>query len=261
MEQLDPRDRWEYYRVKANALAGKPWHKPGRNADLASAVIRFQPRKTSGVHTLGDILAQHGKLSSDHAVRIALGICEELSRFHHAGLIHGDLQPPNIIVEPDGQITVAEETPALGSVAYISPEQVRGRITDARSDVYALGVMLYEMLTGHLPFQAPDVLSAMNSRLANHPVPPRVADARISSSLQEVVYRAMEREPRRRYASVGELAWDLTHLEHVQPVDRAELHRWGDLYSPWLPTVRDVLVALTPVAAVAAAFWCYARWG
>jgi serine/threonine-protein kinase len=89
-----------------------------------------------------------------------------------------------------------------------------------------MGVILYEMLSGKLPFSGPSPLAAMNDRLLNHPMPPSVADPSISPQLQEVIYRALERDPKNRYARAGEFARDLEHLDQVGVEDRIELRDW-----------------------------------
>ena len=131
--------------------------------------------------------------------------------------MHRDLKPENIMVDDNDHIklidfgiasdsasrrlTYANFTATLGTPNYIAPEQVKGKRGDARTDIYSMGVILYEMLTGKLPFSGPSPLAAMNDRLLNHPVPPRVADPSISPQLQEILYRALERDPRNRYAT------------------------------------------------------------
>ncbi len=89
-----------------------------------------------------------------------------------------------------------------------------------------MGVILYEMLTGRLPFSGPSPMAAMNDRLLNHPLPPRVADPSISPELQEVLYRALERDPQNRYAKAHDFKRDLEHLDQVGVEDRVELRDW-----------------------------------
>ena len=93
----------------------------------------------------------------------------------------------------------AKLSQVMGTPDYISPEQVKGKRGDGRSDIYALGVMLYEMLTGKMPFTGPNPFAIMNDRLLNNPVPPRELNPEISPQLQEMIYRAIEREPQNRY--------------------------------------------------------------
>ena len=126
------------------------------------------------------------------------------------------------------RLTYAGFTQALGTPNYISPEQVKGKRGDARSDLYSIGVMLYEMLSGKTPFSGPSPLAVMNDRLINHPLPPREAEPSISPQLQEVLYRALEREPRNRYPSAHAFALDLEHLDQVGVEERSELTDWKD---------------------------------
>ena len=190
---------------------------------------------------LRQILAE-GRIPQDRAIRIATGVLEALEYIDANGVVHRDLKPENIMVDDNDNIklidfgiagdsaarrlTYANFTAALGTPDYISPEQVKGKRGDGRSDIYALGVILYEMLTGKLPFSGPNPLAAMNDRLLNHPTPPRVADPSISPQLQEILYRALERDPRNRYAKAQEFAWDLTHQDQVGVEDREELRNW-----------------------------------
>jgi serine/threonine-protein kinase len=152
------------------------------------------------------------KFSPERATRIALRICEALDYIHSHGVVHCDLKPENIMVDGQdhiklidfgiacdrgaGRIPSARPSQTLGTPDYISPEQVKGEPGDRRSDLYALGVVLYEMLTGKAPFTGPNPLAIMNDRLRNNPVPPREIDPEISPQLQEIIYRALEGDPR-----------------------------------------------------------------
>src|SRR6202050_3230798 len=169
-------------------------------------------------------ILDEGRLPQDRAIRIAIGVLGALEYIHANGVVHRDLKPENIMVDADDNVklidfgiagdtaarrlTYANFTTALGTPNYISPEQVKGKRGDGRSDIYSMGVILYEMLTGKLPFNGPSPLAAMNERLLNHPVPPRVADPSVSPQLQEVIYRAIERDPQNRYAKAHNFAWD-----------------------------------------------------
>jgi serine/threonine-protein kinase len=190
---------------------------------------------------LRQILAE-GPIPHDRAIRIAMGVLEALEYIHANGVVHRDLKPENIMVDAEDNIklidfgiagdsaarrlTYANFTAALGTPDYISPEQVKGKRGDGRSDIYSMGVILYEMLSGKLPFSGPSPLAAMNDRLLNHPTPPRVADPSISPQLQEILYRALERDPKNRYAKAQEFVWDLAHQDQVGAEDRDELRNW-----------------------------------
>jgi serine/threonine-protein kinase len=150
---------------------------------------------------------------------------------HKHGVVHRDLKPENVMVddwnriklidfgiamkEDARRLTYAGPSPLLGTPDYISPEQVKGQRGDQRSDIYALGAMFYEMLTGQPPFSGPNPLAVMNERVLNDPKPACKLNPAISPQLQEILYRAMERDPRHRYATAAEMAWDLEHQEQV----------------------------------------------
>jgi serine/threonine-protein kinase len=136
----------------------------------------------------------------------------------------------------------------MGTAEYISPEQVKGKRGDARSDLYALGIMLYEMLTGKTPFSGDNPFLIMNDRLLNNPIPPREIDPSISPALQEIVYRVLERDPKSRYASAHEFAWDLQHQDQVGVADRPELREWKQRRTPWTRRILFyAMLALIPV--------------
>jgi len=214
---------------------------------------------------LRDILHEEGKLSQDRAIRIAIEVLEALEYIHTNGVVHRDLKPENIMVDTQDRIklidfgiagdsaarrlTYANFTATLGTADYISPEQVKGKRGDGRSDIYAMGVILYEMLTGKQPFTGATPMEVMNDRMLNYPTPPSVLDPTISPQLQEVIYRALERDPKNRYARALDFAHDLQHLDQVGVEDRPEIQNWRKRKAQ-LP--RKVLyysaIALIPVA-------------
>ncbi len=212
---------------------------------------------------LRDILAE-GRMPQDRAIRIAIEVLDALEYIHEQGVVHRDLKPENIMVDANDNIklidfgiagdsaarrlTYANFTATLGTADYISPEQVKGKRGDGRTDIYALGIILYEMLTGRLPFTGSSPMEVMNDRLLNYPMPPSIAEPSISPQLQEVLYRALERDPQNRYARASEFAHDLQHLDEVGVEDRIELRDWNKRKSH---TTRQVLyygaLALIPV--------------
>jgi eukaryotic-like serine/threonine-protein kinase len=206
-----------------------------------------------------------GRISQDRAIYFAIGILEALEYIHDNGVVHRDLKPENILVDDDDNIklidfgiagdskarrlTYANFTSTLGTADYISPEQVKGKRGDGRSDVFAMGVILYEMVTGAVPFSGSTPMEAMNDRLFNHPRPPTVVDPSISPQLQEVIYRALERDPVNRYARAHDFARDLKHLDQVGVEDRPELRNWQKRKSHLPRTVLYyAALALIPVA-------------
>jgi eukaryotic-like serine/threonine-protein kinase len=171
------------------------------------------------------------RLPVDRAMKITLRLCDALDYMHKHGVVHRDLKPENVMVMEDDRIklldfgiamkedarrlTFAGPSPLLGTPDYIAPEQVKGQHGDQRSDIYALGAMFYEMLTGQPPFKGPSPLAIMNERLITDPPPPRTLNPAISPQIQEVLFRALERDPRHRYATAHEMAWELEHPETV----------------------------------------------
>jgi serine/threonine-protein kinase len=187
-------------------------------------------------------------MPTERAVKITLRILDALGYIHTHGVVHRDLKPENIMVDADDniklidfgiaanagarRITFANFSSTMGTPDYISPEQVKGKRGDARSDLYTVGVMLYEMLTGKVPFQGDNPFAIMNDRLLNNPIPPREIDPTITPQLQEIIYRALERDPANRYKDAAEFAHDLQHQDEVGIAEREELRDWKVRKSP-----------------------------
>ena len=183
-----------------------------------------------------DSMLKGGKLPPPEVARIGAAIADAIHDLHRQDAIHLDLKPDNIVVEPNGEVALidfglahharfpdllAEEKRfAAGSAPYVSPEQVLGTRSDPRSDIFALGVVLYEMATGHLPFGIPRTMAGLRDRLWLDPVPPRIRAPEVSRWLQEIILRCLEPHADDRYQSAAHLAFDLRSPEQVSLTER-----------------------------------------
>ena len=173
--------------------------------------------------TLKDYIERQHDIKWKEAVHFTGQILAALQHAHEKGIIHRDVKPQNIMLLQDGTIKVTDfgiarfaknETrtmtdKAIGSVHYIAPEQARGDLTDAKADIYSVGVMLYEMLTGQLPFEADNAVSVAIMQLQQDPTPPRQINPAIPEGLEEITLKAMQKDPAQRYQSAAEMLRDL----------------------------------------------------
>ena len=184
-----------------------------------------------------DHVLQSGALAPDEVARVGAASADAVHDLHLQDAIHLDLKPDNIVLRKSGDVALIDfglahhaQLPDLlaeekrftaGSAPYISPEQVMGTRSDPRSDIFALGVVLYEMATGQLPFGVPRTMAGLGDRLWLDPVPPRVRSAQVPRWLQEIILRCLEPDADERYQTAAHLAFDLRHPEQVALTQRA----------------------------------------
>jgi serine/threonine protein kinase len=188
-------------------------------------------------HTLAHQLNNNHPMPENDAVKLASRICEALTHMHEHGVAHRDLKPHNVMICSDGTIRVLDFgiakimrrripfinfTPAKGTPEYMSPEHVMGKHEDARTDIYSLGAMLYEMVTGAIPFASEneDVFVAMNAKVTGDPAAPCVLNRELSEQVEEIVLHAMERDLSKRYPTAMAMKEDLDHACEVQLTGR-----------------------------------------
>lgn len=209
-------------------------------------------------------------------VKLLAQMCLGVQAIHDAGIVHRDLKPENILLTKDGQVKIAdfgiartdagprltEHGGVVGTIEYVSPEYMKNSHVDWRSDLYALGVLAYEMLTGEPPFSGESVYAKLTKRLTTDPTPPSVRRAECSPELDRIVLKAMSRDPEARYQSAAEIFYDLEALSPERlNEERASLRlNRGASGTYQGPVLRDesaqvssgkVLVSSPPVAAPA----------
>ncbi len=224
----------------------------GQRLDHPNVIKFLKPRHKSRMYaamelvegkSLRALLEQEHPLRAARALAIAQQVGEALAHMHERGVVHRDLKPENLLITPAGQVKIVDFGIALdksarrltwvglsgtiGTPDYIAPEQIGGRRGDARTDIYALGTILYEMLTGNLPFSGDSALAVMRAKTDGEPRPLTYFVPDIDPHLEAIVLKAIERLPRDRYQSAAELLHDLRNPSAVPLRDPAIRRRRG----------------------------------
>src|SRR5262249_43953927 len=166
-------------------------------------------------------------------LRLMEQTCSALQFAHERNVVHRDIKPANLMLTPDDTVkvtdfgtakilqfgTVQQTAHVMGTPSYMSPEQVKGRVVDGRSDIFSLGVMLYEMITGEKPFPGQNITTVIYKIVNEDPVPPRTIDPSIHSGLSAVVMKALAKEPSARYQSCREMLEDLKNYRSLAPTE------------------------------------------
>ena len=216
----------------------------GRRLHHPNIIKVLKPRQKSRMYIvtehvdgepLRSLLRPGQPLETETALRIARQLASALVYLHGQHVVHRDLKPENILVTRDGKVKILDFGIALdhpgrrltwlgsttmGTPEYMAPEQAKGLRGDERSDIYALGLLLYEMLTGALPYPGESPREVMGSKLGSDPVPPTRFRPDLHPVLEEIILHAIERLPGKRYATATELLADLEDPTRVRPVDR-----------------------------------------
>jgi serine/threonine protein phosphatase PrpC len=188
--------------------------------------------------TLERLMHQIRPLPESDALQIVSQVCDGLEYLHSNGVVHRDLKPQNIMLCSDGtlrimdfgiakvaasrRMTFGSFSPTMGTPDYMAPEQVKGQRGDERTDIYSLGAILYEMLTGRVPFEGQNAYMIMNARLLGDPVAPRVHNRSIGPQVEEIVLHAMARDPNDRYPSAAAMKADVDAPDAVVVTGRAD---------------------------------------
>lgn len=194
----------------------------GSQDDINYIVMEYVKGKT-----LKELIKQFGKLNYETAITIAIQIAKALECAHKNNIIHRDVKPQNILVTEEGLIkvtdfgiakstssaTLTNTTTIMGSAHYFSPEQAKGTLVDNRTDLYSLGVVLYEMVTGRVPFEADSPVTIALKHIQEEVVPPKQINSKIPESLNKLIIKAMEKDPGMRYQNARDIINDLQKIK------------------------------------------------
>ncbi len=198
----------------------------GQDADTSFIVMEFV--RGSDLKTA---IQQRGPINQRKVAEIGSQVCQALSVAHGLDIIHRDIKPQNIMIQPDGNIKVMDfgiaraknsvmtkTSAVLGTAHYISPEQAQGKELSPASDIYSLGVVMYEAATGKLPFDGPDAVSVALKQVQEAPVPPREVNPAIDANLEAIIMKAMSKDPRERFATARDMRHALNDFLAGRPV-------------------------------------------
>ncbi|MDH4270676.1 MAG: protein kinase [Candidatus Aminicenantes bacterium] len=233
----------------------------GRSQDTTYIAMEF----VSG-EDLKTLLRRVGQLPARRTVAVALQVCEGLAEAHRLGVVHRDLKPQNIMVDREGNARimdfgiarslkgkgVTEAGVILGTPDYMSPEQLEGKEADQRSDIYALGAVLFEMVTGEPPFEGETPLIVAAKHKTEKPRDPREANPQVPEALSRLILRCLEKEKGARYQSAEEVAAGLTTIERELPKTRGATAKVTKAYPTGLRKRWPMVVAGAAILALAA---------
>ena len=219
--------------------------KIGQKLDHPNIVRVLSPEKKSRMYLVMELaegkslraVQGEGRMDVAKALDLTAQIASALVYLHSRGIVHRDLKPDNVMVTADGKIKLLDFgiamdeaarrltwfglTPPVGTPDYMAPEQVRGKRGDVRTDIYALGTMLYEMITGELPYPHGNVHVTMRTKLNQDPRPPSEVMSSIDPKIEEIIMHAIQRSPRERYGTAREMLADLENPSQVVLRDRS----------------------------------------
>jgi serine/threonine protein kinase len=220
--------------------------------------------------SLDCVLAKTYPFAISKAVQLASRMCEILDYMHQHDVVHRDLKPGNIMVCNDGslriidfgiakslamrRVTFGGFSPKMGTPDYMAPEQIKGQRGDARTDIYSLGVILYEMVAGALPFHGENTYELMNARLMHDARPPRELNPALTPQVEEIILHALEREPGNRYVSAAAMKKELDSPETVELTER---HKKVKTSITWHRRLKRFAGALAVAAAPLFLFYLF----
>ena len=217
-------------------------------------------------NTLKEILQSTGKLTIEKTIDIIRQVCNALIIAHGKGIIHRDLKPQNIMIDKNGKAYVldfgiarslhldgdtSEEDILLGTPDFMSPEQIKGEKADPTSDIYALGIILYEMVTGKLPFTGETHRELLAKHINEIPLPPSTYNSQLPLNMERIILKCLEKKKKNRYQAVAEILSDLESDKTVEiPPQRVKIKKESKYFKPFLKTALRILIPLIFLYAV-----------